>query len=64
MPDRGWREPLAVDAPHTGAGRSSALEKGTLNLSIPEPYIVSADAQLVGNEYCTGETIKFQRCVV
>ena len=41
-----------------------ALEKGTLNLSIPEPYIVSADARLVGDEYCTGETIKFQRCVI
>jgi hypothetical protein len=41
-----------------------SLEKGTLNLSIAEPYFVSADARLSGNEYFSGEPIKFQRCVI
>jgi CTP-dependent riboflavin kinase len=41
-----------------------SLEKGTLNLTLPAPYIVRADARLTGHEYVTGEAIKFQRCVV
>jgi hypothetical protein len=51
--------PLILE--RTGFG---ALAKGTLNLALPEPYIVTADAQLTGQEYFSGETIKLQRCVV
>lgn len=40
------------------------LVKGTLNLALEEPYIVTADARLTGDEYFSGETIKLQRCVV
>ena len=41
-----------------------SLEKGTLNLSLKEPYIVKADAVITGKEYFSGETIKLQRCLV
>lgn len=41
-----------------------SLVRGTLNLKLPESYIVPPDFVLVGSEYITGETIKFQRCVV
>ena len=41
-----------------------SLEKGTLNLSLPAPYIVLADAVITGEEYFLGERIKLQRCLV
>jgi CTP-dependent riboflavin kinase len=46
------------------------LVQGTLNMNIPEEYIVRADALLSPDEYPynqesgLGETIKFQRCLV
>ena len=41
-----------------------SLVKGTLNLSLEAPYIVTADATITGKEYFFGETIKLQRCLV
>ena len=41
-----------------------SLVKGTLNLSLQEPYIVTAHAAINGKEYFSGETIKLQRCRV
>lgn len=41
-----------------------SLVKGTLNLWLPAPYIVLADAVITGQEYFSGETIKLQRCIV
>jgi CTP-dependent riboflavin kinase len=46
------------------------LVPGTLNVTIPEDYIVSADALILPEEYPfnrqsgLGETIKLQRCLV
>jgi|SRR5580658_11031704 CTP-dependent riboflavin kinase len=46
------------------------LVRGTLNVIIPEEYIVRADALVLPDEYPLnqqtnlGETIKFQRCLV
>ena len=46
------------------------LIEGTLNVNIPEEYIVQADAIISPDEYPLnkqtnlGETIKFQRCLV
>jgi len=46
------------------------LARGTLNVIIPEDYIVRADAIVLPDEYPLnrktnlGETIKFQRCLV
>lgn len=46
------------------------LVPGTLNVTIPEDYIVTADALLLPDEYPynrqsnLGETIKLQRCLV
>jgi CTP-dependent riboflavin kinase len=43
----------------TGLG---PLIRGTLNLAIPEPYIVIPDAQIEVHEYNHHEYIKLQRC--
>jgi CTP-dependent riboflavin kinase len=40
------------------------LIPGTLNLALPEPYIVTADAQIEKDEYNKVEYIKLQRCRV
>src|SRR5262249_15461585 len=46
------------------------LVRGTLNVNLPEEYIVQADALVYPDEYPfnkeskLGETIKFQRCLV
>ena len=38
------------------------LIRGTLNLAIPEPYVVVPDAQIEVHEYNQHEFIKLQRC--
>jgi CTP-dependent riboflavin kinase len=40
------------------------LVAGTLNVHIPEDYIVIADASIAPNEYGHNEMLKFQRCIV
>ncbi len=58
---------MALIEARTGLGN---LVRGTLNISIPEEYIVRADALVLPGEYPLnretnlGETIKFQRCLV
>lgn len=40
----------------------SAMVPGTLNITLPERYLVRADAIISSNEYFTGEILKLQRC--
>jgi len=40
------------------------MTPGTLNVSLSERYVVTADALIHSHEYFTGETLKFQRCRV
>jgi CTP-dependent riboflavin kinase len=40
------------------------LVPGTLNIRIPEEYIVIADATISPHEYGFAETIKLQRCLI
>ena len=42
----------------------SNLAPGTLNVQIPEEYIVKANATISPQEYGLPETIKLQRCLV
>lgn len=40
------------------------LLSGTLNLQLPEAYIVRADAQITPKEYGAEEGVKLQRCLL
>ena len=40
------------------------LVPGTLNLTLPSPYIVEPDAMITNAEYNRAEFIKLKRCVV
>lgn len=44
--------------------RLSRMVPGTLNLTLPERYLVKADEIIHSNEYFTGEVLKLQRCRV
>lgn len=42
----------------------AGMYPGTLNVTLPEPYIVAADVAIEKHEYKYNERIKFQRCCV
>lgn len=39
-----------------------SMAPGTLNVTLPERYLVRADSVIHGSEYFTGEVLKLQRC--